>query len=435
MAEHGTDAGGPPSTRPRRRAADWWTLLHPPYTVWHLAYVVLGATLAPRSTWFALARPGCVLPRRRRRRSRLRRAPRPAARDRDRSPHAVPSRWSRWSGPGRSASTASGSTRPRRTGCSPRRRPGRRGPRGRLQPGLRWPAGTPTSASPGVGGFRFGGPVHRPVPHFKTRADRGLVGRRRRRGAGRGRHRGRAARAQHQRPRAATAHGRRVREHPAPRRPGRAHRPADAPGCARTRPARDVLGGAVAGRRGVAGPRMRAVRYDAYGATPGVVDVPAPACPPDGVVVRVRATGVCRSDWHAWQGHDPVPLPQVPGHELPPASSSRWARRSAPTRSARGSPCRSSAVAAGAPGAPPATHRRAHEYQPGFTGPGSFAVHGADPKRRCEADRHSARLRRSPPRSAGGARPWGRGSPPRRCWGGSRSAGAGAPLALPESPT
>jgi hypothetical protein len=28
-------------------AADWWTLLHPPYTVWHLSYVVLGAAMAP----------------------------------------------------------------------------------------------------------------------------------------------------------------------------------------------------------------------------------------------------------------------------------------------------------------------------------------------------------------------------------------------------
>ena len=30
------------------RWRDWWTLLHPPYTAWHLAYVVIGATLAPR---------------------------------------------------------------------------------------------------------------------------------------------------------------------------------------------------------------------------------------------------------------------------------------------------------------------------------------------------------------------------------------------------
>jgi hypothetical protein len=29
------------------RLRDWWTLLHPPYTAWHLSYVVVGATLAP----------------------------------------------------------------------------------------------------------------------------------------------------------------------------------------------------------------------------------------------------------------------------------------------------------------------------------------------------------------------------------------------------
>ena len=30
------------------RVRDWWTVLHPPYTAWHLAYVAIGATLAPR---------------------------------------------------------------------------------------------------------------------------------------------------------------------------------------------------------------------------------------------------------------------------------------------------------------------------------------------------------------------------------------------------
>jgi hypothetical protein len=29
------------------RWRDWWTVLHPPYTAWHLAYVVIGASLAP----------------------------------------------------------------------------------------------------------------------------------------------------------------------------------------------------------------------------------------------------------------------------------------------------------------------------------------------------------------------------------------------------
>ncbi|MGO9080548.1 MAG: hypothetical protein ACLQDY_16140 [Streptosporangiaceae bacterium] len=32
------------------RWRDWWTLLHPPYTAWHLSYVVLGAALAPHLT-------------------------------------------------------------------------------------------------------------------------------------------------------------------------------------------------------------------------------------------------------------------------------------------------------------------------------------------------------------------------------------------------
>ncbi|UZN02504.1 zinc-dependent alcohol dehydrogenase family protein [Cellulomonas sp. S1-8] len=62
---------------------------------------------------------------------------------------------------------------------------------------------------------------------------------------------------------------------------------------------------------------MRALVIDEFGVLPQVREVPDPACPADGVVVRVAATGVCRSDWHAWQGHDDdVTLPHVPGHEL-----------------------------------------------------------------------------------------------------------------------
>ena len=33
---------------------DWWTLLHPPYTAWHLSYVVIGAALAPQVSLTAL---------------------------------------------------------------------------------------------------------------------------------------------------------------------------------------------------------------------------------------------------------------------------------------------------------------------------------------------------------------------------------------------
>lgn len=38
--------------------ADWWTILHPPYTLWHLSYVVLGAAVAPHRDWTAL---GCTV--------------------------------------------------------------------------------------------------------------------------------------------------------------------------------------------------------------------------------------------------------------------------------------------------------------------------------------------------------------------------------------
>ena len=63
---------------------------------------------------------------------------------------------------------------------------------------------------------------------------------------------------------------------------------------------------------------MRAVVYDAFGAAPRVADVPDPEPAPHGAVVRVLATGLCRSDWHGWMGHDAdiTALPHVPGHEL-----------------------------------------------------------------------------------------------------------------------
>ncbi len=62
---------------------------------------------------------------------------------------------------------------------------------------------------------------------------------------------------------------------------------------------------------------VRAVVYEAFGARMTVRDVAEPSCPAHGVVVAVAATGLCRSDWHGWQGHEPgIPLPNVPGHEL-----------------------------------------------------------------------------------------------------------------------
>ena len=62
---------------------------------------------------------------------------------------------------------------------------------------------------------------------------------------------------------------------------------------------------------------MRAVMYDAFQAPIRLTSAPDPTCPPDGVVIAVESTGLCRSDWHGWMGHDPdIVLPHVPGHEL-----------------------------------------------------------------------------------------------------------------------
>ena len=62
---------------------------------------------------------------------------------------------------------------------------------------------------------------------------------------------------------------------------------------------------------------MRALIFDTFGGPLTVREVASPEPPPGGVVVRVAASGICRSDWHGWQGHDPdVVLPHVPGHEL-----------------------------------------------------------------------------------------------------------------------
>jgi alcohol dehydrogenase len=55
---------------------------------------------------------------------------------------------------------------------------------------------------------------------------------------------------------------------------------------------------------------------DRIGGPLTVREVPDPDPPQGGVVVRVLATGMCRSDWHAWAGHDEITLPHVPGHEL-----------------------------------------------------------------------------------------------------------------------
>ncbi|MCJ8519299.1 alcohol dehydrogenase [Pseudorhizobium tarimense] len=62
---------------------------------------------------------------------------------------------------------------------------------------------------------------------------------------------------------------------------------------------------------------MKAMLYDAFEKAPTIVTLPDPTPTDDGVVIKIGATGLCRSDWHGWMGHDPdIRLPHVPGHEL-----------------------------------------------------------------------------------------------------------------------
>jgi alcohol dehydrogenase len=126
---------------------------------------------------------------------------------------------------------------------------------------------------------------------------------------------------------------------------------------------------------------MKAALMRAFSEPLQVEDVPDPSPPPDGVVLEVRATGVCRSDWHGWMGHDPaISLPHVPGHELAGvvAAAGPEVRGFAPgdrvtvpfcCGCGRCDPCRDGH-----------TQLCDVDFQPGFTAWGSFAERVALPR-------------------------------------------------------
>lgn len=62
---------------------------------------------------------------------------------------------------------------------------------------------------------------------------------------------------------------------------------------------------------------MKAVYFEQFQGPVEVREVPKPKVSEGSVIVKVEATGLCRSDWHGWMGHDTdIALPHVPGHEL-----------------------------------------------------------------------------------------------------------------------
>jgi propanol-preferring alcohol dehydrogenase len=78
----------------------------------------------------------------------------------------------------------------------------------------------------------------------------------------------------------------------------------------------------IAGKGGVTTPHtMRAAQITAFRQPLEVVEVPVAAPRADGAVIRVEASGVCRSDWHFWNqdlewiGFN-LPLPTNTGHEV-----------------------------------------------------------------------------------------------------------------------
>ena len=126
---------------------------------------------------------------------------------------------------------------------------------------------------------------------------------------------------------------------------------------------------------------MKGALFEHFGGPIEIVELPDPEPPRGGVVIEVKANGVCRSDWHGWVGHDPsIPLPHVPGHEM------------------------SGVVVAVGQGVDAALVGRRvtvpfvlgcgscqqcldgnqqvceHQYQPGFTAWGAFATHVALPR-------------------------------------------------------
>lgn len=62
---------------------------------------------------------------------------------------------------------------------------------------------------------------------------------------------------------------------------------------------------------------MKAAVYNTFDGAIEIKQVDDPVVTESDAIIEVRASGICRSDWHGWKGHDPdIHLPHVPGHEF-----------------------------------------------------------------------------------------------------------------------
>lgn len=123
---------------------------------------------------------------------------------------------------------------------------------------------------------------------------------------------------------------------------------------------------------------MKAALYDDFREPLTIVDVPDPEPESDGVVIRVHASGICRSDWHGWQGHDPdIKPPHVPGHEMVGTVVAVGAR----VTGWKNGDCVTLPFCCGCGDCPPCRDGHLHlcdrSFQPGFTHWGSFAEYCA----------------------------------------------------------
>jgi len=123
---------------------------------------------------------------------------------------------------------------------------------------------------------------------------------------------------------------------------------------------------------------MRATIFREFKEPPSIEEVADPAPSESGVILEVKACGICRSDWHGWMGNDrDIRLPHVPGHEL----SGVVAAVGHEVKNWKGGECVTLPFVCGCGDCEQCTSGNQQvcdkQFQPGFTGWGGFAEYVA----------------------------------------------------------